>query len=220
VIDGSTNRVVATITGMTFPYGIAIDSATNKVYVSNLKGNAVSVIDGATNQVIATIAVGADPAGVRINSTANLLYVANNLGGTISVIDTTSNTVTNTFPLPNAAAPIVVALDPITNRLFVTDAVFQSVYVLDASSGALLTTITGGRVRFLEPVYVAMFKPGKTVLISDLSLSSVLEVSESSYAPVSKLKGGNGSDGITINRKTGKIYVAESGNGTVNVYSQ
>jgi DNA-binding beta-propeller fold protein YncE len=111
-----------------------------------------------------------------------------------------------------------VALDSITNRLFVTDAVFASVYVLDASSGALLTTITGGRVPFLEPVYAAVFQPGETVLISDLSLSSVLEVSETTYAPVSKL-GGNGSYGIAINRRTGKIYVAESGNGTVNVYT-
>jgi YVTN family beta-propeller protein len=221
VIDGSSNGVVATITGMSSPFGVAVNAITNQVFVSSTNSNNVSVIDGATNMIVATVPVGNLPVGVRVNSATNLIYVANETSGTISVIDGSNDTIANTFILPQAARPGIIALDPITNHLFVTDGFNLLVYVLDASSGALLKTLTGGKVPFKSPVYVAMFQPGKTVLISDDStLSPVIQVNESSYAATGGLKGGTGPIGIAINRKTGKIYVAESGNGTVNVYSQ
>jgi DNA-binding beta-propeller fold protein YncE len=64
-----------------------------------------------------------------------------------------------------------------------------------------------------------MFQPGKTILISDSSLSSVIEVNESDYAATGGLKGGNHPRGIAVNRTTAKIYVTEEDNSTVNVYS-
>jgi YVTN family beta-propeller protein len=221
VIDGATNTVVATIANLSGPFGVGVNSTTNQVFVSNNNGNTVAVIDGATNTVITTVAVGNSPTGVRVNSTTNLIYVANLGSGTISVIDGTNDTVTNTFTLPQGAAPGNIALDPVTNHLFITDGFNQVVYVLDASAGTVLKTITGGKVPFKSVAYVAMFQPGRTVLISDDStLSAVTEFSESTYAAVGGLKGGSGPAGIAVNRKTGSIYVAESSSGTVIVYAQ
>jgi YVTN family beta-propeller protein len=221
VIDGSSNTVVATITqGLSSPFGLSVNSVTNQIFVSNNSSNNVAVIDGATNSVIASVPVGNNPAGVRVNSTANLIYVANNGSGTISVINGQSDTVQATFSLPQGAAPGNVALDPITNHLFVTDGSNPVVYALDASIGTLLKTITGGKVQFKSPAYVAMFQPGKTILISDdSSLSAVIEVNESTYGSTAGLTGGSGPIGIAVNRKTGKIYVAESSSATVNVYA-
>lgn len=94
-------------------------------------------------------------------------------------------------------------------------------YALDASTGALLKTITGSKASFKSPVYVTIFQLGKTILISDASsLSPVIELSESTYAATGALKGGSGPAGIAVNRKTRKIYVVETGNGTVIVYAQ
>ena len=221
MIDGSTNTVVATIANMSDPFGVAVNSITNQVFVSNLNGNNVAVIDGATNTIITTVPVGNTPAGVRANSATNLIYVANVGSGTISVIDGTTDTVTNTFTLPPSAGPGIIALDPITNHLFITDGFNKVVYVLDASAGTLLKTIIGGKVPFKSPVYVAMFQPGKSVLISDDStLSAVIEVNEGTYAATGGLKGGSGPYGFAVNRKTGTIYVAESSSGTVIAYIQ
>jgi YVTN family beta-propeller protein len=220
VIDGSTNAVVATIMGMSFPYGVAVNSTTNQVFVSNLNGNDVAVIDGATNTIATTVAVGSRPAGVSVSPTADLVYVCNTGSGTISVISGASDTVTNTFTLPQAAYPGTVAVDRITNRLFITDGVNAVVYVLDASSGALLKTITGGKVPFKEPACATVFQPGKTVLISDLLLNAVFEVSESSYATSGELRGGIGPMGVAASGTTGSIYVTESTSGTLIVYGQ
>jgi YVTN family beta-propeller protein len=221
-IDGGTNVVVATITlgSSAGPFGVAVDSTRNLIYVSNTGTGTVSVINGETNTVTATVVVGLTPAGVRVNANSNLIYVANVGSGTISVIDGQSDTVTDTFTLPQGAGPGIIAFDPITNRLFVSDGFNQVVYVLDASAGTLLKTITGGKAPFKSVSYVAMFQPGKSILISDDSLSAVIEVNESTYAATSGLKGGSGSYGLAVNRKTGGIYVAESSNGTVIVYAQ
>jgi YVTN family beta-propeller protein len=218
VIDGASNTVSTTITGLHGPFGVAVNAITNQVFVSNNNGT-VAVIDGATNQITANIPVSGAPNGLRVNSSTNLVYVAEGgLTGAISVIDGASDTVTNTFALPQGALPAIIAFDPITNRLFVTDVENNVVDVLDASSGALLKTISGGNVPFIAPVYVAMFQPGKSFMVSDDTLNSVTEFSESTYAATNGLKGGSRPEGIAVNRKTGKIYVAEIGTNTVNVY--
>lgn len=219
VIDGGTNAVTATIKGLASPYGVAVNSVTNQIFVSNNTIGTVSVIDGATSSIVATVIVGISPAGVSVNSTANLVYVVNG-AGTISVIDGQSDTVTNTFNLPQGSGANLVAFDPITNRLFVTNGLPPVVFVLDASTGTLLTTIVGGKVPFKSVQGIAIFQPGKSVLISDFSLNTVFQVNESTYAVSAGLKGGNAPEGIAVNRKTRKIYVTETGNGTVIVYGQ
>ena len=84
------------------PYGVAVNSATDTLYVTNLadgSGNSpdtVSVIDGATcNASVtsgcanapATVAVGSYPAGLAVNQRTDTIYVANSNEPTLSVID-------------------------------------------------------------------------------------------------------------------------------------
>ena len=104
---------------------------------------------------------------MALNSSKNLIYVANGCSGTISVLDGASGTGTSTFTLPNGAEPAAVAFDPVLDRLFVVDSRNSVVYVLDASSGSLLHTITGGAQSFQEPSDVAVLQSGKTILVSD-----------------------------------------------------
>src|SRR3989304_251605 len=87
--------VISTISVGSKPYGVGVNSSTNRIYVTNLTGNTVSVIDGATNTVTSTISVGSDPFGVGVNSSTNRIYVGTS--NTVSVIDGTTNTVTATI---------------------------------------------------------------------------------------------------------------------------
>jgi YVTN family beta-propeller protein len=200
-------------------YGVAVNSVTDQVFVSNSHISTVSVIDGTTNTIAATVTVGGAPVGVRVNSTNNQAYVVNGVG-TVSVIDGQSDQVIDTFALPQGAEPNLVALDPITNRLFITNGLPPVVYVIDASTGALLDTITGGKIPFKSLACIVMFQPGKAILVADSSLNAVIQISERTYAASAGLKGGSGPAGIAVNQKTGNIYVTETGNGTVNVYTQ
>lgn len=78
---------------------IAVDNANQKVFVTNRKGNSVSVIDVKSNKVVDTISVGNEPIGIAIHPTANRAYTANYSDSTISVIDTVNHKVIDTIKL-------------------------------------------------------------------------------------------------------------------------
>jgi YVTN family beta-propeller protein len=64
-----------------------------RVYVSNLADNTVSVISASTLAVVATIPVGVSPRGIAVSPDGSKVFVANRDSGSLSVISTASNTV-------------------------------------------------------------------------------------------------------------------------------
>ena len=69
---------------------MAVNSATNKIYVTNLVSSTVTVIDGVTRNTT-TVPVGSYPKAVAVNPLTNKIYVANGTygsgTGTVTVID-------------------------------------------------------------------------------------------------------------------------------------
>jgi len=80
-----TNNTMAVPVGVS-PEGIAVNSVTNKIYVTNTGDNTVTVIDGATNGTT-TVPVGSGPRALAVNATTNKIYVANTISNNITVID-------------------------------------------------------------------------------------------------------------------------------------
>jgi YVTN family beta-propeller protein len=87
VIDGVT-LTTSTVTVGSYPYGVAVNSTTNKIYVTNVCGNDVTcstdsgtmtVIDGGT-LVTTTVLVGANPGAPVANSMTNKIYVPDACG--------------------------------------------------------------------------------------------------------------------------------------------
>jgi len=117
VIDGATVAYTSVASGSN-PSTMALNSATNKIYVANQCGGdpscqtfngSVTVIDGAT-LAFTNIGVGSDPYGLAVNSATNRVYVPNFCGsdpscntsnGTVSVIDGTPPTALQFVPLPS-----------------------------------------------------------------------------------------------------------------------
>jgi len=115
VIDGSSYLTLATLSVGTAPSSLAVNPATNRIYVGNRMSDDVSVIDGATNTVVATIPLGDGPGPqfVAVNPTTNRIYVADL--NTIYVIDGSTNAVAGTISMYNAGLTV----NPTTNRLYV-----------------------------------------------------------------------------------------------------
>src|SRR5580704_8735427 len=72
------------------PRAVAVNPATNKVYVANYDSGTLTVIDGATNVPVA-VTVGGKPIAVAVNPVSNKVYVANYDSGTLTVIDGATN---------------------------------------------------------------------------------------------------------------------------------
>lgn len=68
------------------PVSVAVDPATDTIYVANSGSDTVSAIDGHTHTVTATIAVGHNPQGVAVDPATDTVYVANAGSDTVSVI--------------------------------------------------------------------------------------------------------------------------------------
>ncbi|HEY5174948.1 MAG TPA: YncE family protein [Terriglobales bacterium] len=116
---------VATVPAGNSPFGVAVNSITNKTYVANFDDNTVTVIDGTTNNTT-TVPVGVYPYAVAVDSATNKIYVANNCGndpncanfGTVTVIDGTTNNTTN---VTVGAYPDAVAVNSVTNKIYVSN---------------------------------------------------------------------------------------------------
>ena len=90
VINGATLTVVATVPAGTAPHAIAVDPATNQIYVAN-NGNgttdmgSVTDIDGISNTSTTFADPNANgPYALAVDPTASQVYVANNLSANVT----------------------------------------------------------------------------------------------------------------------------------------
>jgi DNA-binding beta-propeller fold protein YncE len=157
VIDGATDSTttvtdpVALGPGLdTRGFGVAVNSVTNKIYVTNENGavlqqnGGVTVIDGATNSIINVTdpnAIG--PTAVAVDSATNKIYVANRGDfpyttpngnpGSITVIDGATNSFATIID-PNASSPDGVAVDSATSMVYVANVFSDNVTVISETA--------------------------------------------------------------------------------------
>jgi DNA-binding beta-propeller fold protein YncE len=100
MIDAAGDTNLATITVGCSPRGLAYDPAGNKLYVSSLTTNAVSIISGATNQILGRLPVGDGALAMLYDELSNKVYCANRYGANGENRDTTG------FRGENGSVPI------------------------------------------------------------------------------------------------------------------
>lgn len=117
VIDGATNAIVGSIVGPVLPYALAMNSVTNRLYISdNNYYGGVAVVDGRTDQVIAEIpTAGQYTYGVAVDFVHNLIYASDET--VLNEIDGRTNKLVRTLPLQNALSRV--AVNPFTRRIYV-----------------------------------------------------------------------------------------------------
>jgi len=188
VIDTVTNNVIATVPVGVQPYGVAVNPAGTRVYVTNVGSASVSVIDTATNTVVATVSllghVGANvPYGIAINPAGTRAYVTSRFH-TVMVIDTVSNTFVTAVEVVAFDSPEQlgdsVSVSPDGTRVYVGTSYFN-IKVIDTASNALADTVpVGGAPTAIgvnltgSRLYVALYNNGVVVAI-DTATSAVID---------------------------------------------
>jgi YVTN family beta-propeller protein len=138
--------VVATIPVGVQPFMVAANPKTNRVYVTNQGDKSLSVIDGLTNQIVNTVTfpgIGL-PYGVGVNVVTNRVYVV--FGHSLLVLDGNTNAIVRSIKVGNG--PDRVAVNGITNRIYVTNESDATVSVIDGSESQVIATVpvNGGAV--------------------------------------------------------------------------
>ncbi len=139
--------VISTVPVGYFPYGVAVNAVTNKIYTVNNGDGTLTVING-TTLATQTVTVGSSPVQVAVNSVTNKIYVTNYCGsdpncsggsnGTMTVIDG-STLATQTVTV--GIRPFGVAINSVSNKIYVVN--YGSGYCSSGSGNGTVTVIDG-----------------------------------------------------------------------------
>lgn len=168
IIDPATSNVLGRPAVGLDAFGLAVDTARQRLYVSNWAdeagrggpgGGTVSVVDvsdPATAHEIAFVHVGHHPSALQLSSDGRTLFVANTNDDTISVLDVSpedpddieverTESVAPVSGVPVGAHPDAFALSPDGKTLFVALAGLNAVELRDGRTGSRLSD---------EPLYI------------------------------------------------------------------
>lgn len=179
VIDGATNTVLRTITGITSANGLAYDPANDVIWVSNYAPNLLTPIQAADNPAdfVAhpAIAVGQGPWGVAYDPLHNYVYVANSLGNSVSVVDAAGHSVVTTLT-GSFNQPFHLAANPNNGKVYVANNGHNSVTVLNGAAVSKVTQLwDSGRAYGIavdetrDIVYVATIQTNRIVALGPLN---------------------------------------------------
>jgi YVTN family beta-propeller protein len=196
------------------PLAVTVNSVTNKIYVGDqrfLGTSAVSVIDGATNTV----------ATVDLNGTADFQYgnsalildaVTNQVYAMgyvyLFVIDGVTNIVTP-VQLPVYGCSQTVAVNPVTNRIYIPVNCQNDVVVIDGSSNNIVGTVPTGTY----PSELSINSVSNQIYVTNLDDSSLTVIDGATNA-WTILNVGASPQVVAANPVTGLAYV---GNGDSSV---
>ena len=218
VIDGSNDSVIANVSVGTSPRGIAVNTVTHLVYVTNYLSNTVSVINGGNKTsiaVVATLTAGTNPYAVAVNSVTNFVYVGNQADNTVTVIDGSQNS--NTLPYNytvggTGSRPAAVAVNPVSNKIYLSNgggnvAVLQGATA--TSAAGLIVLLAAGT----DPAAVAVNPITNLIYVANGGDTTATVVDGTSNTSV-QLAGVTGinSFALSLNVLTNKVYIT-NGNG-------
>lgn len=213
VINGHTATITATIDEPlgTDAFGVAVDSSTNTVYVANITGDSVAVIDGATNTITATVSTPTHPVGLAVDDATDQVFASSDGNGVqpdpaIYGINAATDVLDWTTVLPGAApGPSSVTVDPATGSVYVAG---NSVYVLDAASGAVADTITStgvvGAVAFDSQTASVWASTASGYPAYPLGSTSIISTAANTVTATLPRGGG---DGMAISPSDGAGYI-------------
>jgi YVTN family beta-propeller protein len=201
--------VLATLATGPYPNSIALNPATNKVYVTSPSssvypagGNSLTVIDGASNTVT-TIAGLPNPTAVATNPVTSRIYVVNSapVTSTVTVLNGATNAQTS---VSVGAGSIALAVNPVTNKIYVANSSEDSVTVID---GATNTTATVSAGAF--PSAVAVNTATNKIYVVN-TIGNTVTVIDGVTHQLATVNVGRAPVAVAINPVTNKIYVANS----------
>jgi YVTN family beta-propeller protein len=193
------------------PLGIGVNIVTNKIYITNIASNSISVIDGTTNTKIKDITVGESPIDIGINDVDNIVYVVNQGSNSVSVIDGTTNTKVKDILV--GTFPIAIATLIYPDKLYVVNQGSNNVSVIDGTTNTKVKDILVGD----GPIDIAI---SKEVYVVNQRSDSVSVISiENNTKTREDISVGDNPRAIGIVDNTNTVYVANGFSNSVSVIS-
>ncbi|MGC1268734.1 MAG: ThuA domain-containing protein [Candidatus Acidiferrum sp.] len=137
VLDGA-NDASSKIHAGSRDWGLALNPATNKIYVGDSEGSTLSIIDARSGSVH-SVQVGEMPGAIAVDAGSNRIYVANYGSNSVTVLDGANDAVVATIPVE--VRPQALAADPATHGIYVANTGSHSVSVISGESNSVIGTV-------------------------------------------------------------------------------
>ncbi len=193
--------------------GIAYDSGTAQIFVSNGEDGTVSVINDSgpsADTVVANVTVGGLPTGIAYDSGTNQLFVSNAGTDNVSVINDSgpaADTVVGTVPV--GLSPSAIAYDPDTSQVFVVNTQNNSVSVID-DSGPSADTVVAWVTVGNDPIDIAYDQKLGQMFVTNLVDGTVSVISEVTDDVIATIGVGEYPIGVAYDG-AGNVYVTNAG---------
>jgi YVTN family beta-propeller protein len=202
VFDRSSLKTLASIPVGTNPDGIVFEPVTKTVWAFNGRSSNVSVIDTTKRKVVATIALPGKP---EFPVTDGKGVIFDNIESKNSIVrlDAKSKTLIATWPLTDCESPSGLAIDRAGRRLFsVCDG--KTMAVTDANTGKTISNPVIGE----GPDAAAYDVTHKLAFSSNGSGTlTVVDAAKNRYPVVQNLPTRKGARTMTLDPRTGRIYL-------------
>ena len=216
-LDARTGDVIGRTTVGLFPLAEAVDERTNRVFVTNLDDNTVSVLDARSGTLLRTIPVGRGPGDVAVEKATRRVFVSNAQSSSLSILDAGAGTVLHTVLLGQIpTGPGALAVDERDGRVFALD---QSGHmtVLDAATETAAHSLTLGAGSGAMAVDEQTGRLFVTHTGPNFQGHSVLVLDARRGTRVRTVTVGRGPTALTVDERTGHVFVANYTGNSVSV---
>jgi YVTN family beta-propeller protein len=194
--------LVTTVTVGNDPVAVAVNTATNKIYVVNQNSNNMTIIDGATNNP-SSIMTGSAPDAVAVNSVTNMIYVANGSSNSVTVVNgATYNTTTAAV----GSYPDAIAVNPATNKIYVANYYGNSVTVIDGVTNRPTNSVSVGT----HPFALEVNSLTNMIYVADEGSNDVAVINGQTNSVITLPVGIADPEALAIDPITDFIYVASA----------
>jgi len=206
-------------------YGLNLNTRTQVLYGTDTRAGAVTAINARTGEVISTIRNGDEEGAhvrqVVVDEANNKVYVSV-VGGEaddaakpnlVWVIDGATNKVERAIPVAIGALTGA-ALDPATNRLYVTGMSSNEVAAIDLATGE---TVGKWPSHGDSAINVAVDSEGRRLFVANQKSGELTVLNADTGALIHKAATGAGALSVAYNGAVKQIYVANRQAGTVTV---
>jgi YVTN family beta-propeller protein len=220
VIDGTTDKVTASIAIPPVGFVVATDILSNQIFVGGctLDTNACSVVvlDGEKNKVLANIPVtstaGLGIEGITVNPVTEKVYVSNASNNEIDIISERTRKVESRISLGNRS-PFVLTVNPFSSMLYVTLGTNQ-VDVIDTKSNNVVST---GYIGMQNVTIAQNLVTGNLFIPNNIPGLSTAAVLDKNAATLTTVPVGNTPYGVDVDFISNTAFIVNTQDGTLSI---
>ncbi|HEY7291910.1 MAG TPA: YncE family protein [Vicinamibacterales bacterium] len=213
VVDVDANKVVGDIPDTPGVHGIAIAPEVGRGFISNGRGNNITIFDLKTLKVTGTAAAGENPDSIRYDNVSGRVFAFNGRSKSATVVDAKTGTVAATIPL--SGKPEFSVADG-KGKVYVNIEDTSEIVEIDAAKATVLKKFSLSPCQ--DPSGLAIDTKNRRLF--SVCSNRLMAISNPDTGKVeTTLPIGAGPDGVAFDPGTGYVF-SSNGDGTMTVVQQ